>query len=346
MKFEIAGVPIGLSHRPFIIAEMSGNHNHSLERAFAIVDAAVETGAQAIKLQTYTADTITMKGVHTISEKSSLWYGKELHQLYKDAYTPWEWHKPIMDYAKKKGIICFSSPFDETAVDFLEELNVPAYKIASFENTHHPLLKKVARTGKPVIMSTGVASLDDIQESIEVLRSAGCKQLVILKCTSTYPASPENTNILTIPDMRKRFGIEVGLSDHTMGIGVSIGAVALGAVVIEKHFTLSRADGGVDSAFSMEPHEMKSLVEESERVWLALGKVSYELTEAEKPSLQYKRSIYVSGDIKAGEVFTGNNLKVIRPANGLHPRYFEQIIGKKAKKDIASGTPLQADMVE
>lgn len=274
MEFTILNRKIGRTQKPFIIAEMSGNHNQSLERALAIVDAAAETGVDAIKLQTYTADTITMEGAYTINDEGSLWKGKELHQLYKEAYTPWEWHKPIFDHAIKKGLIVFSSPFDETAVDFLESLNVPCYKIASFENTHHPLLIKVAKTGKPVIMSTGVASENDIRESVEVLKQAGCKQLVLLKCTSTYPASPENTNILTIPDMRQKFGVEIGLSDHTMGIGVSVASIALGAVVIEKHFTLNRAEGGVDSAFSMEPEEMKALVNESENAWLALGKVS------------------------------------------------------------------------
>jgi len=320
---------------------MSGNHNQSLERALAIVDAAAETGVDAIKLQTYTADTITMEGAYTINDEGSLWKGKELHQLYKEAYTPWEWHKPIFDHAIKKGLIVFSSPFDETAVDFLESLNVPCYKIASFENTHHPLLIKVAKTGKPVIMSTGVASENDIRESVEVLKQAGCKQLVLLKCTSTYPASPENTNILTIPDMREKFGVEVGLSDHTMGIGVSVASVALGAVVIEKHFTLNRAEGGVDSAFSMEPAEMKALVKESENAWLALGKVSYELTEKEKLSLTYKRSIYINADIKKGETFTEKNLRVIRPALGLAPKHFFSILGKTATEDLKKGTPLQ-----
>jgi N-acetylneuraminate synthase len=346
MEIKLEGFTIGKNHKPFIIAEMSGNHNQSLERALEIVDAAADAGVHALKLQTYTADTITMEGVYRIEDEGSLWKGKELHQLYKEAYTPWEWHQPIFDHAKKRGMIAFSSPFDESAVDFLESLHVPLYKIASFENTHHPLLRKVAKTGKPVIMSTGVASLDDITESIQVLKDAGCKQLVILKCTSTYPASPENTNILTIPDMRARFGVEVGLSDHTMGVGVAIASVALGAVVIEKHFTLRRADGGVDSAFSMEPHEMNLLVEESEKAWLGLGKVSYDLSEKEKKSLEFKRSIYVSADVKKGEVFTEQNTKVIRPAHGLHPRYFSIIQGKKATRDLSKGHPLKAEDVE
>src|ERR1700758_2757555 len=264
-EIKIGSFAIGAKHKPFIIAEMSGNHNQSLHRAFELVDAAANAGAHALKLQTYTADTITMKGAYTINDSNSLWNGKELHDLYKEAYTPWEWHKAIFDRAKSKGMIAFSSPFDETAVDFLEELNVPLYKIASFENTHHPLLIKVAKTGKPVIMSTGVSSVADIDESIRVLRNAGCKELILLKCTSTYPATPENTNLLTIPHLAQLHNCIVGLSDHTMGIGAAIASVALGARVIEKHFTLRRADGGVDSAFSMEPEEMKSLVIESER---------------------------------------------------------------------------------
>lgn len=345
-SFQINHFIVGQNSRPFIIAEMSGNHNQSLDRALEIVDAAAKTGVQAIKLQTYTADTITMEDVFTIEDKNSLWKGKDLHTLYKEAYTPWEWHQRIFDRAKELGMVCFSSPFDESSVDFLETLNVPCYKIASFENTHHPLLRKVASTGKPVIMSTGVASLDDISESIAVLKDAGCKDLVILKCTSTYPASPENTNILTIPDMMQKFGCLVGLSDHTMGIGVSIGAVALGACVIEKHFTLKRSDGGVDSAFSMEPEEMKMLVDEAEKVWLARGKVNYELTEKEKNSLVFKRSIYVSTDVDAGMPVTEKNIRVIRPALGLPPKHYHEIIGKKFTRAIKKGTPLSWDDIQ
>lgn len=344
-EVKIANLTIGEKHKPFVIAEMSGNHNQSLSRALEIVDAAAATGVQAIKLQTYTADTITMENVFTINDSNSLWKGKDLHTLYKEAYTPWEWHAPIFERAKQKGLICFSSPFDESSVDFLETLNVPCYKIASFENTHHPLLKKVAATGKPVIMSTGVASFDDIKESIEVLKNNGCKDLVILKCTSTYPASPENTNILTIPDMIEKFNCLVGLSDHTMGIGVSIGAVALGATVLEKHFTLSRADGGVDSAFSMEPAEMKMLVEESEKAWLARGKISYELTEKEKVSLVFKRSIYISEDVEEGTIITEKNIRVIRPAMGMAPKYYFEILGKKFNKKLKKGTPLKMEDV-
>ncbi len=342
-NIQIAHHTVGENHKPFIIAEMSGNHNQSLERALEIVDAAAKTGVQAIKLQTYTADTITMENVFTINDKNSLWQGKDLHTLYKEAYTPWEWHAKIFDRAKEKGMLCFSSPFDESSVDFLESLEVPCYKIASFENTHHPLLRKVAQTGKPVIMSTGVSSFEDIKKSVEVLKKSGCTQLVILKCTSTYPASPENTNILTIPDMKEKFDCLVGLSDHTMGIGVSIGAVALGACVLEKHFTLRRADGGVDSTFSMEPEEMKMLVEESEKAWLGRGKVSYELTEKEKSSLIFKRSIYVSENVEEGTIITEKNIRVIRPAMGLAPKYYFEILGKKFNKKLDKGTPLKME---
>lgn len=339
-KIKIENIEIGENCKPFIIAEMSGNHNQSLDRALAIVDAAAAAGAHAVKLQTYTADTITMKGVYTINDPNSLWNGKELHDLYKEAYTPWEWHQAIFDRAKEKGMVVFSSPFDETAVDFLETLNVPLYKIASFENTHHPLLVKVAKTGKPVIMSTGVSSIADIDESVRVLKNAGCKDLILLKCTSTYPASPENTNLNTIPHLAQLHNCIVGLSDHTMGIGVSVAAVALGASVIEKHFTLRRADGGVDSAFSLEPEELKALVIETERAFLAMGKVQYGVQKIEENSLFFKRSIYISEDIKAGELFSEKNIKVIRPGDGLAPKYYFQIIGKKASKDYKKGTPL------
>ncbi len=340
---KIGNISIGNDHKPFVIAEMSGNHNQSLERALEMVDAAAAAGAHALKLQTYRADTITMKGAYTIDDKNSLWNGKELHDLYKQAYTPWEWHKSIFDRAKQKGMEAFSSPFDETAVDFLESLNVPCYKIASFENTHHPLLIKVAKTGKPVIMSTGVSTAEDVTESVKVLRDAGCKQLILLKCTSTYPASPENTNLNTIPRLAEMHNCLVGLSDHTMGIGASVAAVALGARVIEKHFTLRRSDGGVDSAFSMEPEELKALVIETERAFLALGKIQTDIQESEKKSLLFKRSIYISEDITEGEVFTEKNLRVIRPGDGLHPRYYLQLLGKKAPKNYKKGTPLKGE---
>lgn len=343
--FKIGNTIISENHKPFVIAEMSGNHNQSLERAIEIVDAAAAAGAHALKLQTYTADTITMKGITVIQDSNSLWNGMELHDLYSKASTPWEWHKVIFDRAKEKGMIAFSSPFDETAVDFLETLDVPAYKIASFENCDWQLLRKVARTGKPVIMSTGVTNLSDIDESVRVLREEGCKDIILLKCTSTYPASPENTNLLTIPHLLNTCGCLTGLSDHTLGIGVSVAAVALGARVIEKHFCLSRAQGGVDSAFSLEPAEFKLLVEECERAFLALGHVQYGIQEVEKKSLTFKRSLYVSKDIKAGEKFTSDNVRSIRPGFGMAPKYYQDIIGRTAQTDIKGGTPLTFELI-
>jgi pseudaminic acid synthase len=326
--------------RPYIIAEMSGNHNQSIDRALEIVEAAARSGAHALKLQTYTADTMTMKGAYTIHDQNSLWAGSELYDLYLKAYTPWEWHKPLFDRAKELGMDAFSSPFDETSVDFLETLDVPLYKIASFENTHHPLLRKVAMTGKPVIMSTGVASFEEIGESVEVLKQAGCKEIILLKCTSTYPATPENTNLLTIPYMREKFHCEIGLSDHTMGIGVAVASVGLGVKVIEKHFTLSRADGGVDSAFSMEPAEMRSLVDESEKAFQALGIVQTNVQAIEEKSRMFKRSIYVAKDIAPGEQLSEENLRIIRPALGLAPREWNFVVGKKAARLLKAGTPL------
>jgi len=347
-EIQIGHMTIGLNHRPFIIAEMSGNHNQSLERAFELVDAAAKAGAHALKLQTYTADTITFNGKSDefyIRDDNSLWKNQNLHQLYQQAYTPWEWHGPIFERAKSLGMLAFSSPFDLTAVDFLESLDVPCYKIASFENTDHTLLKKVAQTSKPIIMSTGVASIADIQESVQVLKNNGCTQLVLLKCTSTYPASPENTHLLTIPHMRELFRCPVGLSDHTMGIGAAVASVALGARVIEKHFTLRRADGGVDSAFSLEPEEINALVVESERAFLAMGRVNYDLSSKEQKSLQFKRSLYVVKDIKAGEAFTAENVRSIRPANGLHTRYYDQILQSHASCDIEAGTALEWGLI-
>jgi len=342
-KFKIADFEISDNHKPFVIAEMSGNHNQSLEKALAIVDSAAESGAHALKIQTYTADTMTIpcrKGLFYIDDPSSLWYGKTLHELYQIAYTPWEWHKPIFERAREKGLIPFSTPFDASSVDFLEELDVPVYKIASFENKDWPLLKKIASTGKPIIMSTGASKLSDIAESVGVLRDNGCKDLILLKCTSTYPASPENTNLMTIPHMREMFDCFTGLSDHTRGIGASVASVALGSRVIEKHFTLNRADGGVDSEFSIEPSELKALVIESERAWKAVGTVKYEILDDEKSSLRFKRSIYVVEDIKAGDSFTENNIRIIRPGDGMEPKYIDRIIGKLARINILKGTPL------
>jgi N-acetylneuraminate synthase len=346
---EIAERKIGKEHKPFIIAEMSGNHNQSIERALKIVEAAASAGVDALKIQTYTADTMTIDksdGEFFINDINSLWQGESLYNLYKKAYTPWEWHKQIFDKCKELGIIGFSTPFDSTAVDFLEELNVPCHKIASFENIDIPLLKKIAKTGKPVIMSTGMATLEEIKESVDTLKNNGCKDIVLLKCTSSYPASPQNTNILTIPDMKEKFlDCEIGLSDHTMGIGVSVASVALGATVLEKHFTLSRDDGGIDAAFSMELEEMKQLVIESERAWQAMGKISYERSEEEQKSLIFRRSLYAIKEIKAGEILTAENIKSIRPGLGLAPKYYEVILGKKAKIDIKWGTPLNFEMI-
>lgn len=345
---SIAGRQIGRGYAPFVIAEMSGNHNQSLDRALELVDAAAHSGAHAVKLQTYTADTITLnvrEGEFTISDEKSLWNGSNLHDLYSKAYTPWEWHAPIMKRARLHGMLCFSSPFDESAVDFLMSLDVPAFKIASFENNHLPLIRKVAATGKPMIISTGMASIAELDEAVRTAREAGCKELVLLKCTSTYPASPENTNILTIPHMKSLFGCQVGLSDHTMGMGVSVAAVAHGATVIEKHFTLRRADGGVDSAFSLEPEDLKLLVVETERAWQSLGGVAYGPTEAEKKSLMFRRSLYVAKDLKAGDILTPENLRVVRPGMGLHPRHYEQALGRRIKQDTKMGTAMSWELL-
>jgi len=349
MEFiNISGRKIGRCFPPFIIAEMSGNHNQSLERALELVEAVSKAGAHAIKLQTYTADTITLDikdGDFFISDEENLWKGQTLYDLYKQAYTPWEWHKPIFDRCKELDLVAFSTPFDETAVDFLEELDVPCYKVASFECTHIPLIKKIAQTGKPMIISTGMASVAELDETIKTARENGCKDIILLKCTSTYPASPENTNIVTIPHMRELFKCEVGLSDHTMGVGVAVASVALGATVIEKHFTLRRADGGVDSAFSLEPEELKSLVIESERAWQALGEVTYGATDKEKNSMKFRRSLYVAKDMKAGDVFTKDNLRVVRPGYGLPPKYYDSMLGKKVSRDLKKGTPVTWEII-
>ena len=339
----------GSKQLPFVIAEMSGNHNQSLERALEIVAAAARTGAHAIKLQTYTAETMTLnlkEREFFVSDEKNPWKGQSLYDLYKIAHTPWDWHQPIFDCAKKHGLICFSTPFDETAVDFLEKLRVPIYKIASFENTDIPLIRRVAATGKPLIISTGMATQEELDESVDAARKGGCKELTLLKCTSTYPATPENSNLLTIPYLRNRYGCEIGLSDHTLGIGVAISSVALGATVIEKHFTLKRSDGGVDAAFSLEPNEMKQLVEETARAWQSLGKAFIGPTEAEKPSITFRRSLYIVKDLKAGDILTKENVRAIRPGLGMSPKNLDEVLGKKIKSSVKMGTALAWSMIE
>ncbi|QUM71322.1 pseudaminic acid synthase [Sphingopyxis granuli] len=338
---KIGNREIGAAHRPYLIAEMSGNHNQSLDRALEIVDAAAASGADAIKLQTYTAETMTLdlhKPDFVIDDTKSLWNGRNLYDLYEEAHTPWDWHAPIMERARKHGIDCFSSPFDHTAVDFLETLGAPAYKIASFELVDIPLIERVAATGKPVIMSTGMATVAEIGEAVLAAKRAGATDILLLKCTSTYPATPENTNLATIPAMRDTFGCAVGLSDHTMGCGVSVAAVALGAPLIEKHFTLARADGGVDSAFSMEPAEFARLREECDRAWQATGTVTFGGTSAEEGSRVFRRSLYISEDMKAGDTLTPANLRAIRPGYGLPPKFLTMLLGKRVARDLARGT--------
>ena len=345
---RILNTKISLKHKPFIIAEMSGNHNQSLDRALKIVKAASEAGADALKIQTYNADTLTLnisKGEFFIQDKNSPWQGKSLFELYEQAYTPWDWHKPIMDYAKKLKLLCFSSPFDDEAVDFLEDLNTPAYKIASFENGHIPLIKKVLSTGKPVIISTGMATLAELDETVKIILESGNDNFALLKCTSNYPATPENSNILTIPHMRDLFKCEVGFSDHTLGIGASIAAVSHGASIIEKHFTLSRKDGGVDSAFSLEPNEMNRLVIETERAWSSLGKIKYGSVNEERASMTFRRSIYLSQDIAKGERLTEKNMRIIRPGLGLSPKYYDIIKGKKVNKNLKKGTAVNWEII-
>lgn len=339
---------VGLDHPPLVIAEMSGNHNQSLERALKIVDAAAASGAHALKIQTYKPETMTLnisEGEFFISDPKSLWKGKSLYDLYGEAMTPWEWHQAIKERCEHHNMLFFSTPFDATAVDFLEELNVDFYKIASFENTDLPLIRRVAKTGKPMIISTGMANVAEIAETVQAAREAGCQDLILLKCTSAYPSTAKDANILTIPHMRDLFDIEVGLSDHTMGIGVAVASVALGATVIEKHFTLDRSEGGVDSAFSMEPNEFKLLMDESLRAWESLGKVNYIVSEAEKKSMIFRRSLYVTSDIKKGEIFTEKNIRAIRPGFGLPTKFLPNFIGKTSTRDISRGTPLSFDLL-
>ena len=348
-SIKINNIKIGRNYRPVIIAEMSGNHNQSIKRALQIVDEAAKAGADMIKLQTYTPDTMTLDiddKEFFIDDRDSLWDGQSLHQLYKKAHTPWEWHKEIFEYANKLGLVCFSSPFDSTAVDFLETLNAPLYKIASFENTDLELIKKVASTGKPMIVSTGMATISELDETVSIIKNLGCKDLILLKCTSTYPADPINSNILRIPHMQELFKCQIGLSDHTMGIGTAVAAVTLGATIIEKHFTLSRDDGGVDAEFSIEPNEMKLLVQETNRAWQALGSVTYGPTKAEEASLKFRRSIYISKDLKKGEKLNQENIKIIRPGNGLKPKYYNQVLGKTINANVKKGTPITWELIK
>ncbi|WP_158967731.1 pseudaminic acid synthase [Paraglaciecola sp. L3A3] len=340
---------IGVEHPPFVIAELSGNHNQQLDLAMAMIEQAARAGAHAIKLQTFTADSMTLDvdNEHfVIQEKDSLWYGESLHALYQKAATPYEWHKPLFDKAKSLGMLAFSSPFDAQAVDFLDELDVPCFKIASFELTDLPLIKKAASKNKPLIMSTGMASLTEIEQAVTTAKNAGCQDIILLKCTSTYPAQPTNTNLATIANMQQTFDCQVGLSDHTAGIGVSVAAVVLGATVIEKHFVLDRSAGGVDAAFSLEPDEFKSLVTETERAHQALGRVKYGGTPAEDKSKQYRRSIYISKDVQQGDELNANNMRIVRPAFGLAPKNWDKVLGKVAKRHLPKGTALDWSMFE
>jgi pseudaminic acid synthase len=346
---KIGKIKIGLNNKPCIIAEISGNHNKKLKNALKLVEVAAESGADMVKLQTYTPDTITLKSSKNeflIKDKKSLWKNQNLYNLFKKGFTPWEWHPAILKKAKKLGILCFSSVFDETSVDFLEKLDVPAYKIASFESNHYPLIKKVIKTKKPMIISTGLSSLKEIRELVKFLKRNKCNNFALLKCTSAYPANPTDSNVNTIEDMRKKFKCEIGLSDHTLGIGASIAAVSNKATIIEKHITLNRNANGVDDKFSLEPYELKALVKESHTAWQALGKVFYGPTKNEVNSLQFRRSIYCSKDIKKGEKFTKSNIKIIRPSMGLEPKFFNDILGKKAKKNLKFATPVKWSYVK
>lgn len=340
---------VGPDHPPFVIAEMSGNHNQSLDRALALVDAAADAGAHALKLQTYTADTMTLPiatGDFVIQDQGSLWAGRSLYDLYEEAHTPWDWHGPIFERARSRGMIPFSTPFDETAVDFLETLDADCYKIASFEATDVNLVAKAAATGKPLIISTGMASVAEIGETVAAAKDAGAAGIVLLKCTSAYPSTADDANLTTIPNLAATFDCQAGLSDHTMGLGVAIASVALGATVIEKHFTLARADGGVDSAFSLEPDELQALVEESEKAWRALGQVNYGTSSAtEAKSLAFRRSLYVAADVKAGDALTRENVRAIRPGFGLPPKFLKNVLGRKAARDVAAGTPVSWDLL-
>jgi N-acetylneuraminate synthase len=339
---------IGRDAAPFIIAELSGNHNGSVDRALALVDAAADAGAHAVKLQTYTADTMTLDvdaPDFVIDDPSSLWHGRRLYDLYSEASTPWDWHEVLFARARERGMECFSTPFDESAIAFLERFDPPGYKIASFELTDLALIAAVARRRRPMILSTGMATIGEIDAAVRTARANGARDLVLLKCTSTYPASPESSNIATIPHLRTAFGAEVGLSDHTAGIGAAVASVALGASVIEKHFTLRRADGGVDAAFSIEPLELEALVRETDRAWRAIGSVVYGGTAEEAASRRFRRSLYVSAPVTAGERITRENVRVVRPGFGLAPDEIERVLGRTALVDLAPGTPLRWELL-
>lgn len=346
-RISIDGRDIGEGCPPYIVAEMSGNHNRDLSRALRIIDAAKAAGADAVKLQTYRADTITID--HYGDEfivKGGLWNGRRLYELYEEAHTPWEWHAPIFEHARRIGITVFSSPFDSTAVDFLEELGAPAYKIASPELIDLPLIRKVAQTGKPIVMSTGAATLEEIAEAIQTARSAGVNELVVLHCTAAYPAPPEEANLASIKSLAEQFDVVVGLSDHTLGTTVSAMAVGFGASFIEKHFTLARADGGVDSAFSLEPHELAELVTTARIAQTAVGKPTFGPTSSEASVLRNRRSLYVVKPVIKGEVLTLDNIRSIRPANGLKPKFLESVLGRRAARNLAFGEPLSFEMLE
>lgn len=341
-------IKIGTNIKPMIVAEMSGNHDQSLDKALQIVEEVSKTGAHALKIQTYTADTLTIDkkdGDFFLGDKNSLWYGMSMYELYQQAHTPWEWHQPIFERCNELGLLCFSSPFDETAVDFLEELDCPCYKIGSTENTDFNLLEKAARTGKPLIISTGMATISDLGEIVSTVRKAGCKDLILLKCTAAYPAKPSDANLLTIPNMSNMLDCHIGLSDHSLGTGVAVASVALGAVMIEKHFTINRKDKTVDSEFSMEPHEFKQMVIDTEVAWSALGEIRYEATENENSNLS-RRSLYIVKDMKKDEIISKDNVRSIRPGFGLPVKYFNDVLGMKVTKDVARGTRLSFDLLK
>jgi len=348
-EIQICDRLVGRSAPPFIVAEMSGNHNQSLDRAFDIVEAAAKANVHALKLQTYTADTITLDADQEefyIRSENTPWGGSRLYELYEKAHTPWEWHEPLFKRVRELGMIPFSTPFDETAVDYLEKLDTPFYKVASFENNHLPLIKRIASTGKPIVISTGMATVAELDEAVRTAREGGCEQIILLKCTSSYPASPNNSNLVTIPHLSELFGCQVGLSDHTLGIGAAVASVALGATFIEKHFTLDRSEGGVDADFSLEPAEMQNLVCETERAWLALGKVSYGPTVSERSSTVFRRSLYIAKDLEPGDTLDTENLRVVRPGIGLPPKYYDLFLGQKVNKKIKMGTAVSWDILK